>query len=94
MSKRKGSRNEHKARKILQAAGYHTTCAAGSLGMFDVIAINAQGIRLVQVKSNRDASPRSGKQSSSSTDSRRIRRRKSGSSGIMRGTEIRVTGSQ
>jgi hypothetical protein len=43
--------------KILQAAGYNTTRAAGSFGMFDVIAINAQGLRLIQVKSNRDASP-------------------------------------
>jgi hypothetical protein len=57
MSKRKGSRNEHKAMKILQAAGYNTTRAAGSFGMFDVIAINAQGLRLIQVKTNRDASP-------------------------------------
>jgi Archaeal holliday junction resolvase (hjc) len=57
VSKRKGSRNEHKAMKILQAAGYHTTRAAGSFGMFDVIAINAQGLRLIQVKTNRDASP-------------------------------------
>jgi hypothetical protein len=57
VSKRKGSRNEHKAMRILQAAGYHTTRAAGSFGMFDVIAINAQGLRLIQVKTNRDASP-------------------------------------
>jgi Archaeal holliday junction resolvase (hjc) len=57
MSKRKGSRNERKAMKILQAAGYNTTRAAGSFGMFDVIAINAQGLRLIQVKTNRDASP-------------------------------------
>jgi Holliday junction resolvase len=57
MSKRKGSRNEHKAMRILEAAGYHVTRAAGSLGMFDVVAINRSGIRLIQVKSNRDASP-------------------------------------
>lgn len=57
MSKAKGSRNEHKAMKILHAAGYHVTRAAGSFGMFDVIAINAHGVRLIQVKSNRDASP-------------------------------------
>jgi Holliday junction resolvase len=57
MSKRKGSRNERKAMKILQAAGYHTTRAAGSFGMFDIIAINAHGLRLIQVKTNRDASP-------------------------------------
>jgi Archaeal holliday junction resolvase (hjc) len=57
MSKRKGSRNEHKAMRILEAAGYHTTRAAASLGMFDIVAINRQGIRLIQVKTNRDASP-------------------------------------
>jgi Holliday junction resolvase len=57
MSKRKGSRNEHKAMPILQAAGYDVTHAAGSLGMFDIVAINAQGVRLIQVKTNRDASP-------------------------------------
>jgi hypothetical protein len=57
MSKAKGTRNEHKAMRILQAAGYHTTRAAGSFGMFDVIAITAQGLRVIQVKTNRDASP-------------------------------------
>src|SRR6185503_2910469 len=57
MSKAKGLRNEHKAMKILRAAGYHVTRAASSLGMFDVVAINAQGVRLIQVKSNRDVSP-------------------------------------
>jgi Archaeal holliday junction resolvase (hjc) len=43
--------------RILQAAGYHVTRAVGSFGMFDVIAINAQGVRLIQLKSHRDASP-------------------------------------
>jgi Holliday junction resolvase len=57
MSKAKGTRNEHKAMRALEVTGYHTTRAAGSLGMFDVIAINAQGLRLIQVKTNRDASP-------------------------------------
>jgi hypothetical protein len=71
--------------KILQAAGYHTTHAAGSLGMFDVIAINAQGIRLVQVKSNRDASPQEREAIQLFDGLRRMRRRKSGSSGTMRG---------
>jgi Holliday junction resolvase len=54
-AKRKGTRNEHKAIKILEAAGYHCTRAAGSLGLFDILAISRQGIRLVQVKSNRNA---------------------------------------
>jgi hypothetical protein len=57
MSKRKGTRNEHKAIQILEAAGYHCTRAAGSLGLFDIVAISRQGIRLVQVKTNRDAAP-------------------------------------
>jgi Holliday junction resolvase len=56
-AKRKGNRNEHKAIRILEAAGYSCTRAAGSLGMFDIVAISRQGIRLVQVKSNRDAPP-------------------------------------
>jgi hypothetical protein len=43
--------------RILQAADYHVTRAAGSLGMFDIVAINAQGVRLIQVKTYRDASP-------------------------------------
>ncbi len=57
MSKRKGTRNEHKAIRILEAAGYHCTRSAASLGLFDIIAFNRQGLRLVQVKTNRDASP-------------------------------------
>jgi len=56
-AKRKGNRNEHKAIAILEAAGYSCTRAAGSLGMFDIVAISRQGLRLVQVKSNRDAAP-------------------------------------
>jgi Holliday junction resolvase len=57
MSKRKGSRNEHKAMNDLEADGYYVIRAAGSFGMFDIIAIDALGIRLIQVKTNRDASP-------------------------------------
>jgi Holliday junction resolvase len=56
-AKRKGSRNEHRAIRILEAAGYHCTRAAGSLGLFDIIALSSQGVRLVQVKSNRNAPP-------------------------------------
>ncbi|MBN1566240.1 MAG: hypothetical protein JXA73_00210 [Acidobacteria bacterium] len=56
-AKRKGSRNEYKAIRILEAAGYHCTRAAGSLGIFDIIAISRQDIRLVQIKSNRNAPP-------------------------------------
>lgn len=51
--KRKGTRCEHKSRKLLEAAGYRVTRAGGSLGTFDLIAVGARGVLLVQVKSNR-----------------------------------------
>lgn len=49
-AKRKGTRAEHKAIALLEAAGYRCTRAAGSLGVWDVIAIRADGVRLIQVK--------------------------------------------
>jgi Holliday junction resolvase len=49
-TKRKGGRAEHRAMRILEASGYACTRAAASLGVFDVIAIGAADIRLVQVK--------------------------------------------
>ena len=49
-AKRKGSRAEHKAIRILEAAGYACTRAAASLGVFDIVAIGPTDIRLVQVK--------------------------------------------
>lgn len=49
--KRKGARAERRAIAMLEAAGYVCTKAGGSLGAFDVIAISAQTIRCVQVKS-------------------------------------------
>ncbi|MGE0128068.1 MAG: hypothetical protein AB7U82_08310 [Blastocatellales bacterium] len=51
-AKAKGNRNEHKTIKLLEAAGYACTRAAASLGVFDVIAISATDVLLVQVKSN------------------------------------------
>lgn len=56
-AKRKGSRNEHRCMKILEAAGYACTRAAASLGVFDIVAINRHGVRLIQVKSNRAPAP-------------------------------------
>ena len=50
-AKAKGARAEHRAIRILEAAGYSCTKAGGSLGMFDVIAIGPQDIRCLQVKS-------------------------------------------
>lgn len=49
-TKRKGTRAEHRAVKILEAAGYCCTRAGGSLGLFDVVAIGGLDIRLIQVK--------------------------------------------
>ena len=49
--KRKGTRGEHRAMAILEAAGYACTRSGGSLGVFDVIAIGPVDIRCVQVKS-------------------------------------------
>jgi Holliday junction resolvase len=49
-AKAKGSRAERRAIAILEAAGYVCTKAGGSLGLFDVIAIGAADVRLLQVK--------------------------------------------
>jgi Holliday junction resolvase len=56
-AKKKGSRRERQARDILKAAGYAVTKAGGSFGAFDLIALGPQGVRCVQVKSNRLPSP-------------------------------------
>lgn len=47
----KGRRAEHRARRLLEAAGYQVTRAAGSKGPADLVAWNADGIRFVSVKS-------------------------------------------
>ena len=46
----KGRRAEHRAQRILEAAGYTTTRAAGSKGAADLIAWNGQTVRFIQVK--------------------------------------------
>lgn len=50
MSKRKGRYYEHRAQRILEAAGYRVTIAAASLGEFDLIAIGPHDVRCIQVK--------------------------------------------
>jgi Holliday junction resolvase len=50
MSKRKGSRAELRAIRILEAAGYCCTKAGGSLGLFDVIALGSKDVKAIQVK--------------------------------------------
>jgi len=49
-TKKKGSRAEHRAMRVLEASGYACTRAAASLGVFDVIGIGPRDIRLIQVK--------------------------------------------
>lgn len=49
-AKRKGTRAEHRAMRILEAAGYVCTRASASLGLFDVVAVGPHDVRLVQVK--------------------------------------------
>ncbi|MEW6606046.1 MAG: hypothetical protein AB1414_01160 [bacterium] len=50
--KAKGARQERKAKKILELAGYNVTKVGASLGIFDLVAINRHKIKLIQVKSN------------------------------------------
>lgn len=46
----KGRRAEHRARRILEAAGYEVCRAAGSKGPADLIAWNTNAIRFISVK--------------------------------------------
>jgi Holliday junction resolvase-like predicted endonuclease len=48
--KAKGSRNEHRSMKLLEASGYRCTRSAASLGEWDIIGVSADGFVLVQVK--------------------------------------------
>lgn len=49
-AKAKGTRNEHRSRRILEAAGYNCCRAAASLGVWDLIGIGKNDVVLVQVK--------------------------------------------
>jgi Holliday junction resolvase len=46
----KGRNREYKAMKILEDGGYYCSRSAGSHGMWDIIAFNKNGFRLIQVK--------------------------------------------
>lgn len=50
-SSHKGRRGEHRARKILEDAGFFVSRAAGSKGPADLIAWNEVQIRFISVKS-------------------------------------------
>jgi hypothetical protein len=49
-AKAKGTRNEHRSMRLLEAAGYACTRAAASLGIFDIVGIGTADFCLVQVK--------------------------------------------
>lgn len=51
-TKAKGSRNERRSMKLLEAAGYRCTKAAASLGAWDIIGVGSNDFVLVQVKTN------------------------------------------
>ena len=40
-AKRKGTRNEHRSRQLLEATGYAVKRAAGSMGAWDLIGIES-----------------------------------------------------
>lgn len=48
--KRKGSKNEHRSIRLLEAAGYACTRAAASLGAWDIIGIGSTDFVAMQVK--------------------------------------------
>ena len=49
-TKRKGTRNEHRSKALLEAAGYAVCRAAASLGVWDLIGIGSTDVVLCQVK--------------------------------------------
>ena len=49
-AKRRGRYYEHRAKALLEGRGYLVTRAAGSLGVFDLIAIGDRDVKAVQVK--------------------------------------------
>jgi Holliday junction resolvase-like predicted endonuclease len=52
-TKAKGNRNEYKSMKFLEKLGGKCLRSAASLGEWDIIALTANNVYLVQVKSNR-----------------------------------------
>ena len=49
-AKAKGTRNEHRSMRLLEAAGYRCTRSAASLGEWDIVGIGSRDVVLVQVK--------------------------------------------
>jgi Holliday junction resolvase len=48
--KAKGTRNEHRSIRLLEAAGYRCTRAAASFGAWDIVGISSTDLVVVQVK--------------------------------------------
>lgn len=57
-TKSKGARNERKAMKLLEATGWYCVRAAGSFGLFDIVAVHPviPYVRCIQVKTNKKPS--------------------------------------
>jgi Holliday junction resolvase len=49
-AKAKGTRNEHRSMRVLEASGYRCTRSAASLGEWDIVGIGSTDVVLVQVK--------------------------------------------
>jgi Holliday junction resolvase len=49
-AKAKGTRNEHRSMRLLEAAGYRCTRSAASLGEWDIVGVSANAFVLVQCK--------------------------------------------
>jgi hypothetical protein len=49
-AKAKGTRNEHRSMRLLEAAGYKCSRSAASLGEWDIIGVSADGFVLLQCK--------------------------------------------
>jgi Holliday junction resolvase len=47
---RRGREAEYRAKRLLEAAGYTVIRAAGSHGMFDLVALSKLGGRAIQIK--------------------------------------------
>ena len=56
-TKRKGSRNELRTKKLLESTGYKGVKSGGSLGEFDLVMLGPGSCRLIQVESNRRPPP-------------------------------------
>jgi Holliday junction resolvase len=49
-AKRKGTKNEHRSMRLLEAAGYSCCRSAASLGEWDVVGIGPTDVILLQIK--------------------------------------------